>query len=281
MAVTSLNYVEPKFNFEVITYEKEQREKGMIAWLRLKVDEKGFNKLSYEMVAELKEAFEDVDRDQRVGVAVLTADGNKVFNAGGDIDFMDALDNQTGQVWNRHLMELSTKMRNLRVPIILAVNGLCIGGGNELNIFCDMTIAADHAKFGQAGPLVGACPVWGATQMLPRIVGEKRAREMIMTCKQYTAQQALQWGLCNEVVPYEKLYDTTREWCDTILDKSAVSIRIAKVSLNFESDLLYPSMTAGSVYLSYIWGTEQTKEGFGAFKEKRKNKNWGQFRQNN
>jgi len=278
---TLLNYVEPKFDFQEIIYEKEQREKGMIAWMTVKADEKGFTKLSFELVTELKAAYEDADRDQRVGICVLTAQGRKVFNAGGDIDFMDALDFQTGQVWNRHLMELSTKMRNLRIPIILAANGLCIGGGNELNIFCDMTIAAENAVFGQAGPMVGACPVWGATQMLPRIVGEKRAREMIMCCQQYPAAKALEWGLANAVVPYEQLYDETRRWCDMVLDKSPNSIRIAKVSLNFESDLLYPSMTAGSVYLSYLWGSPQTKEGFGSFKEKRKNKNWGQFRKNN
>ncbi|MDA8224038.1 enoyl-CoA hydratase-related protein [Desulfosporosinus sp.] len=270
----SVKYVPLDREFSEILYEKRDGS----AWITINRPEI-MNILTYDLVLELTAAFEDVERDQTIGVCVLTAAGERVFNAGGDIDMMNALDHVTGQVWNNALMKMSTIMRNMRVPIILAANGYCIGGGNELNIFCDMTIAAEHAKFGQAGPKVGACPVWGATQMLPRIVGEKKAREMIMMCNIYTAQEALEMGLVNKVVPYADLYTETQKWCDTILDRSPQSIRIAKVSLNFESDLMYPSLMAGSVYLSYIWGSDQVHEGFNAFKEKRK-PNWRQFRKN-
>lgn len=160
-------------------------------------------------------------------------------------------------------------MRNLRIPLIAAVNGYCIGGGNELNVFCDLTIASDRAKFGQAGPRVGACPVWGGTQLLPRIVGEKKAREMIYLCRLYDAHEAERMGLVNAVVPHDQLYAEVERWCRELLDKSPQSLRLAKLSLNFESDLLYPSFVHGGALLEHLWGSEQVCEGMTAFQEKR------------
>lgn len=252
-------------SFQDVLYEK----KAGVAWITINRPQV-LNVLRWETVAELTEAFEDAEKDPAIGVAVLTAAGDKAFCVGGDISVMSALDHQSGQEWNRVLLRLSTAMRNLSKPVIAAVNGYCIGGGNELNVFCDLTIASDRAKFGQAGPKVGACPVWGATQMLPRIMGEKKAREMIFLCEQYTAEEAEQLGLVNKVVPHEELYTEVQKWCDKLLDMSPQSLRLAKVSLNFESDLMYPSLTHGSALLSYVWGSEQVREGFGAFREKRK-----------
>ncbi|MHB9005213.1 MAG: enoyl-CoA hydratase-related protein [Coriobacteriia bacterium] len=251
--------------YQDIKYEKKEG----VAWITLNRPQ-ALNVLRAETVAEMTAAFEDAELDQTIGVAVLTAAGDKAFCVGGDIALMSSLDHQTGQVWNNSLLRLSTLMRNLSKPIIAAINGYCIGGGNELNVFCDMTIASDRAKFGQAGPKVGACPVWGATQMLPRIVGEKKAREMIFMCQQYTAEEAMEMGLVNKVVPHEELYTEVQKWCDTLLDMSPQSLRLAKISLNYESDMMYPSLTHGSALLSYVWGSEQVKEGFAAFKEKRK-----------
>lgn len=251
--------------YQDIIYEKKEG----VAWITLNRPQ-ALNVMTFQMVAELTEAFEDAEKDPTIGVAVLTGAGDKAFCVGGDIETMRALNHQTGQQWNNALLKLSTLMRNLSKPIIAAVNGYCIGGGNELNVFCDMTLASDKAKFGQAGPKVGACPVWGATQMLPRIVGEKKAREMIFMCQQYTAEEARDMGLVNKVVPHEELYAEVQRWCETLLDMSPQSLRVAKLSLNYESDMMYPSLTHGSALLSYIWGSEQVQEGFNAFKEKRK-----------
>lgn len=252
-------------DFQDIIYEK----KDGVAKITINRPEV-LNVFRWETVDEMTAAFEDAERDATVGVAVLTGAGDKAFCAGGDIAVMTALDRNSGMEWNRRLLRLSTTMRNLSKPIIAAVNGYCIGGGQELNVFCDLTIASDRAKFGQAGPRVGACPVWGATQMLPRIVGEKKAREMIYLCELYSAEEAERMGLVNKVVPHEQLYAEVDAWCQKLLDMSPQSLRIAKLNLNFESDLLYPSLTHGSALLSYIWGSEQSLEGFAAFKEKRK-----------
>lgn len=228
------------------------------------------NVFRWETIADLTAAFLDAEADRTIGVAVLTGAGDKAFCCGGDINAMAGLDQDSGRLWNQRLLELSTAMRNLSKPLIAAVNGYCIGGGSELNLFCDLTIASERARFGQAGPKVGACPMWGATQMLPRIVGEKKAREIIFFCRQYTAQQALQMGWVNAVVPHEELYSETRRWCEELLDLSPQSLRLAKLNLNFESDLLYPSFTHGSGLLAFMWGSEQTREGMNAFREKRK-----------
>ncbi len=252
-------------NYHDIIFEKKEG----VAWITINRPQV-LNVLRFETVAEMTAAFEDAENDPTVGVAVLTGAGDKAFCVGGDIAVMSALNHQTGQQWNNALMKLSSMMRNLSKPIIAAVNGFCIGGGNELNVFCDLTIASAKAKFGQAGPKVGACPVWGATQMLPRIMGEKKAREMIYMCNQYTAEEAREMGLVNKVVPHDELYSEVQKWCDQLLDMSPQSLRLAKLSLNFESDMMYPSLMHGSALLSYVWGSEQTTEGFAAFKEKRK-----------
>ncbi len=251
-------------SFEDIIYEK----KGGAAWITMNRP-KQLNCFRWKTIEEMTAAFADAENDGTIGVVVLTAAGGKAFCAGGDIDVMLSLDHKLGQVWNNVLLKLSTAMRNLSKPIIAAVNGYCIGGGNELNVFCDLTISSDRAKFGQAGAKVGACPVWGATQMLPRIVGEKKAREMIYLCELYSAEEAEKMGLVNKVVPHDQLYAEVEVWCEKLLDKSPQSLRLAKTSLNFESDMMYPSLTHGSVMLSYVWGSEQVKEGFSAFREKR------------
>jgi len=251
--------------FRDIIYEK----KNGIAKITLNRPEV-LNVFRWETLDDLINAFNDADNDDCIGVVVLTGAGDKAFCAGGDIEAMKNLDQRTGQKWNKKLMTLSSLMRNMGKPIIAAIKGYCIGGGNELNVFCDLTIASDKAKFGQAGAKVGASPLWGATQLLPRIVGEKKAREMIFLCNLYSAEEAEKMGLVNKVVPHDELEAEVQRWCDRILEMSEQSIRLAKLSLNFESDLLYPSFTHGAALLNTLWGTEQLKEGLSAVKEKRK-----------
>src|SRR3972149_5623410 len=145
--------------YEDIIYEK----KDGTAWITINRPDR-LNSFRWETIDELTEAFQDADRDGTIGVIVLTGAGDRAFCGGGDIPTMRALDFNTGMLWNKKLLNLAMGMRNARQPVIAAVNGHCIGGGNELNLFCDLTISSDRAKVGPAGPSVGACPMWGATQ---------------------------------------------------------------------------------------------------------------------
>ena len=170
----------------------------------------------------------------------------------------------------RRLLALSTTMRMMDKPIIAKVRGFCVGGGNEINLFCDMTLASDDAKFGQVGPRVGSVPIWGACQLLARYVGERKAREMLFTCRLYTAPQALEMGLINQVCPADKLDEEVSKLCNEILDKSPQSIRIAKLALNAGSDQeFYSSYFPNAELLASIYGNEENMEGITAFLEKR------------
>lgn len=234
------------------------------------------NVFRWETIEDLTKAFADAEKDKSIGAVILTGQG-KAFCVGGDIKALSALDKDSGREWNRKLVELAMLMRGISKPVIAALNGYTIGGGNELNLFCDLSIASDKAILGQAGPKIGGCPLWGATQLLPRLVGDKRAREIVMLCDTYTAEEALAMGMINKVVPHEKLLDTAIEWANKILEKAPQSIYYAKLSINYESDLLYSSLTHGGALLENIWGSEQFIEGTTAFKEKRK-PDFAQFR---
>jgi dihydroxynaphthoic acid synthetase len=235
------------------------------------------NVFRWETIEDLTKAFEDVDRDNTIGAVILTGEG-KAFSCGGDIKVLSTLDRHTGREWNRKLVELAMLMRGISKPIIAALNGYTIGGGNELNIFCDLSIASEQAILGQAGPKIGGCPLWGGTQFLPRLVGDKRAREIVMLCEQYTAKEALALGWINKVVPHDELINAAHDYANKILEKAPQSISYAKLSLNYESDFLYSSLMHGGAILENIWESEQFAEGTNAFKEKR-SPNFAQFRQ--
>ncbi|MEB3102105.1 enoyl-CoA hydratase-related protein [Ferviditalea candida] len=222
-----------------------------------------------ETVDELIDAFSDVSKNKSIGSVIVTGTG-KAFCCGGDIKVLRSLDRASGREWNHKLVELAMLMRRIPQPIIAAVNGFCIGGGNELQMFCDMTIASDKAVFGQGGPKIGGCPLWGGTQLLPRIVGEKLAREIVMLCKQYPAEEAKAMGLVNKVVPHDELLEEAEQWARGILEMAPQSIQLAKLSLNYESDALYSSLMHGGALLEFVWESEQFKEGTDAFIEKRK-----------
>jgi dihydroxynaphthoic acid synthetase len=235
------------------------------------------NAFRMQTILDLITAFEKAEADDTIGVAVLSGAGGKAFCVGGDVETLSNLDRKSGRELHRNLMRVSTLMRNMGKPVIAAVNGYCMGGGNELNVFCDLTIATEKSRFAQVGPRVGSVPMWGGTQMLPRLVGEKRAREIIFLCREYTAQEAYEMGWVNKVVPEDQFEAEVDQWCQRILDMSPQSIRLAKASLNFESDLLYASLIHGGELLGFIWGSDETLEGTRAFLEKRKS-NFRQFR---
>jgi 1,4-dihydroxy-2-naphthoyl-CoA synthase len=177
---------------------------------------------------------------------------------------------EQGRVFVGKLYRVFQIIRGAPKPVIAAVDGFCLGGGNELNVTCDLTIATEHSVFGQVGPTVGSTPVLGGTQYLPRLVGDKRAKEIMFLCQRYSANEAMEMGWINKVVPDGTLGDELKKWTDRILEMSPQSLRICKLSMNFESDMLHPSFTHGIEMLSATYGSKELKEGMTAFLEKRK-----------
>ncbi|MGV3633813.1 MAG: enoyl-CoA hydratase-related protein [Pseudorhodoplanes sp.] len=219
---------------------------------------------------ELTEAMKMAADDPEVGVVVLTGAGDKAFCSGGDVRDQSSRKPYIGRTHMRRLFALSSAMRMMDKPIIARVRGFCVGGGNEINLFCDLTVASEDSKFGQVGPRVGSVPIWGACQLLARYVGERKAREMLYTCRLYTAQEALEMGLINQVVPADQLDETVKKLCEDILDKSPQSIRIAKLALNAGSDQdFYASYFPNAELLASIYGNDENMEGIRAFLEKR------------
>lgn len=227
------------------------------------------NALRTQTYEELTAAMNDAADDETIGVVTVTGAGGRAFSSGGDVKAQQVRTEADGRRHFRRLLDLAGAMRNNGKPIIAVVDGYAIGAGNELQVMCDLTIASDRSVFGQVGPRVGSVPVWGATQLLPRLVGERKAREIIFLCRRYSAHEALEMGLVNRVVPADVLEAEADAWCQEILDNSPASLRIAKTSLNFESDLLYSSFVHGGQMLAANYGKEETSEGITAFLEKR------------
>ncbi|MEW6774779.1 MAG: enoyl-CoA hydratase-related protein [Bdellovibrionota bacterium] len=256
---------------------KVESENG-IRWIAINRPTK-LNCFRNQTIDELTDAFREAGRDASVGAIVLSGEGGKSFCAGGDIEEMSAMNAQSGRVFLQRLMGLARAIREAPQPVIAMVDGYCLGGGHELHMICDLTIASSRSKFGQTGPRVGSVPVWFGTQMLPRILGEKRAREVVFLCEQYSAEQALSWGLVNQVHPPENLKEETRKTCQKILVMSPQSIRIAKISFNFGTDAMGPSFTHALEMLASCYGGPELLEGMNAFREKRQ-PDFSKFRKN-
>src|SRR6185369_7145452 len=208
--------------------------------------------------------------DAEVGVVVLTGAGDKAFCSGGDVSDQASRTPDVGRAHMRRLFSLSSVMRMMDKPILAKIRGFCVGGGNEIHLFCDMSFAGERAIFGQTGPRVGSIPIWGACQLLARYVGERKAREMLYTCRLYSAREALEMGLINQVCAADKLDEEVAKLCEEILDKSPQSIRIAKLALNAGSDQeFYGSYFPTAELLASIYGNEENMEGVTAFLEKR------------
>jgi 1,4-dihydroxy-2-naphthoyl-CoA synthase len=160
-------------------------------------------------------------------------------------------------------------VRRISKPVIAAIHGACVGGGNELNIACDLTIASEKAKFAQAGPRVGSMPAFGVPQNLQILVGEKRSREITYLCRLYAAEEAEAMGWINKVVSREELDEEAETWAREIIEKSPTAIALAKRMHNIYYDTLSSSAEMGVEMLTFFWGTEEAREGMLAFKEKR------------
>jgi naphthoate synthase len=230
-----------------------------------------YNALRGRTVDELLAAFKYAWVDQEVGAVILTGAGEKAFCTGGDQKERAQTggygETETGMFEIESLHKL---IRAIPKPVIAAVNGFAIGGGHVLHVLCDLSIASTNAKFGQVGPRVGSFDAGFGSAYLARVVGEKRAREIWFLCRQYSAQQALDMGLVNHVVPFEQLEDETVQWCNEMMDKSPLALRMIKMGLNAELDgQAGIQELAGNATLLYYF-TEESQEGRKAFLEKRK-----------
>jgi dihydroxynaphthoic acid synthetase len=236
------------------------------------------NAFREQTLDELIEAVKSTREDASIVAAVITGAGDKAFSAGGDFDAMMKLNRANAMHWNDRMLGLAMAIRGVPIPVIAMVHGACMGGGHELALWCDLVISAEDGIFGQTGARVGACPTVGATQYIPRLIGDRLAKEMIFLCRTFTAEEAVKIGLINKVVPKAKLREETEAWCQQMKGYSGQTLRATKKSLNFESDELYASWQQGMELLAEIWGSGESLEGMNAFLEKRK-PDFHQFRE--
>jgi naphthoate synthase len=221
-------------------------------------------------VDEMRKALQDARDDSSIGVVILTGEGELAFCSGGDQKIRgDAGYSDAGGVERLNVLDFQREIRTCPKPVIAMVAGWAVGGGHVLHVMCDLTIAAENAKFGQTGPRVGSFDGGFGASYLARIVGQKKAREIWFLCRTYDAKQALEMGLVNTVVPYEELEIETVKWCREILDKSPLAIRCLKAALNADCDgQAGLQELAGNATLLYYM-TEEGQEGRNAFVEKR------------
>jgi dihydroxynaphthoic acid synthetase len=249
-----------------------------VAWVTINRPEVK-NAFREQTLDELHDAIDSTRRHPSIACVVISgAEGD--FSAGGDFHAMMRLNKANSAQWNDRMLKVAMTIRNLPIPVIAMVEGACVGGGHELMLWCDLVVAAEDATFGQTGARVGACPTVGATQYIGKLIGERRAKEMIFLAKRYTGKEAAAIGLANIAVPASELRAKTAEVAQTIVSHSSQTIRATKVSLNYESDQLYASWQHGMELLANIWGTEEADEGMNAFLEKRK-PDFQQFRDRN
>ncbi|MGI9607178.1 MAG: enoyl-CoA hydratase/isomerase family protein [Acidimicrobiales bacterium] len=237
------------------------------------------NAFREQTLDEIAHALDSTREDPTI-VAAVVYGVHGHFSAGGDFHAMMKLNKANSYMWNDRMQKVAMTCRNLPIPVIAMVEGACVGGGHELMLWCDLVIASNDSIFGQTGARVGACPTVGATQYIGKLIGERRAKEMIFLCKRYSGAEAASIGLANEAVPADQLLGRVEEVVSQIRGYSSATIRATKVSLNYDSDALYPSWQHGMELLANIWGTEESLEGMNAFLEKRP-ANFHAFRERN
>jgi len=233
-----------------------------------------FNCFDATTLKELGDAFLDAGADDNISVVVITGAGKEAFCTGADLKEQerDILPQPSNYYkWMYTFMEMHDRLRNIGKVTIARLNGLVVGGGNELNMACDLAIAADHVKIKQVGAASGSVAAGGATQWLPLIVGDRRAREMLFLCEYIDAEKALEWGLVNQVVPYAKLDEAVDALAEKLHNKLPECTRYTKQQLNFWRDLSW-SMTIGHArdWLALHAGSEEVRAGLEAFRNKEK-----------
>jgi len=223
-------------------------------------------------VREMRGALNDAREDTKIGVIILTGEGEKAFCSGGDQRIRGSAgyeDSETGHL-RLNVLDFQREIRTCPKPVVAMVAGYAIGGGHVLHVMCDLTIAADNAIFGQTGPKVGSLDGGYGSSYLARMVGQKKAREIWFLCRQYTAQQALEMGMVNTVVPLEKLQEETLQWSREMLQHSPMALRCLKSALNADCDgqAGLQELAGNTTMLFYM--SEEGQEGRNAYLEKRK-----------
>jgi naphthoate synthase len=270
----------PAAEYEDIRYELSADEDARIAKITINRPEVR-NAFRPETVIELSDALDRAREDLSVGVVILTGEGPDAFCSGGDqrtrggrggyVTGADPAQAGRHQAVGRfHVTDLHIQIRRMPKPVVAMVAGYAVGGGHVLHVVCDLTIAADNARFGQTGPKVGSFDGGFGATVLSRLVGPKKAKEIWFLCRQYDAQQALEMGLVNAVVPLERLEEETVEWCREMLALSPFALRLLKASFNADEDGL-----AGIQQLAHdanllFYMSDEAQEGRNAYLEKRK-----------
>jgi len=266
-AAAGLEWV-PAGDYADIRYERS-REPGIA---KITIDRPEVrNAFRPQTVVELADAFTRAREDTAVGVIVLTGAGNEAFCSGGDqrVRGDSGYESQPGGVGRFHVTDLHLQIRRTPKPVVAMVAGYAIGGGHVLSVVCDLTIAAENARFGQTGPRVGSFDGGYGASLLAAQIGQKRAKEIWFLCRQYDARQALEWGLVNAVVPLERLEAETVAWCREMLALSPFALRLLKASFNASEDGL-----AGLQQLAHdanllFYGSDEAREGRDAYGQKR------------
>jgi 2-ketocyclohexanecarboxyl-CoA hydrolase len=262
-------------DFNEIIYEKKQG----VATIIINRPER-YNAFTSLTLEEIAKALRHAWVDKEVGVVVLTGAGDKAFCAGGDQKTKDASGYGKGEATFDLLDahgEVIHMIRTIPKPVIAMVNGYAIGGGHVLQVVCDLTVAAETARFGQAGPKVGSFDAGYGTVFLARIVGEKKAREIWYLCRQYSAMEALEMGLVNKVVPQAELEKEVDTWCRELLEKSPYALAYLKASFNADTDHVTGIGVMAKHALELFYQTDESHEGVEAFIEKRP-PDFGKFR---
>ncbi len=262
--------------YEDIRYEKssEPSTKGIA---KITIDRPEVrNAFRPQTIVEISHALDDAREDTEIGVIVLRGAGELAFCSGGDQrvrgDSGYLADDAAGKagIGRFHVTDLHVQIRRLPKPVVAMVAGYAIGGGHVLHLVCDLTIAADNAKFGQVGPKVGSFDGGFGAGLLANIVGPKKAKEIWFLCRQYSAQQALEMGMVNTVVPLAELEAETVRWCEEMLELSPFALRLLKASFNAAEDGLSGIQQLAHDANLLFYGSEEAQEGRDAYKEKRK-----------
>jgi enoyl-CoA hydratase/carnithine racemase len=230
------------------------------------------NSFDFRTMRELGRAFEDASWDDAVAVVVVTGVGDRAFCAGADLDEQAAMGATSGQYWRwmGAFIEMHDRLRHIGKPTIARINGACVGGGQELQLACDFAVMADDAYVQHVGPEHGSVPSGGATQWLPLVVGDRRAREIVMLCEPINAERALEWGLVTRVVPRAELDDAVGELAEKLRRKLPETIRYTKTQLNWWRDLVWSqTVTHARDWLAIHSTSDETREAVAAFHEKR------------
>jgi naphthoate synthase len=263
--------------FEDIRYEKSGTQDAPTGIAKITIDRPEVrNAFRPQTIVEISMALEDAREDTQVGVIVLTGAGELAFCSGGDQrvrgDSGYLAEDEAGKagIGRFHVTDLHVQIRRLPKPVVAMVAGYAIGGGHVLHLVCDLTIAAENAKFGQVGPKVGSFDGGFGAGLLANLVGPKKAKEIWFLCRQYSALQALEMGMVNTVVPLAELEAETVRWCEEMLALSPFALRLLKASFNAAEDGLTGIQQLAHDANLLFYGSEEAQEGRNAYREKRR-----------